>query len=90
MAELIDEARSVNPELDAVTVLNAADAQGRDNEEAATALGEVNGLRYLPQMIGRRKAFPNAASAGRCVVEQKPEDAKAVADISALADVAFA
>jgi chromosome partitioning protein len=84
VAELVTDAREINPALRAVTVLNAADAQGRDNDEAGAALREIAGLDVLPLTIGRRKAFPNAAARGRAVTEAIPRDAKAVAELHAL------
>ena len=84
VAELIREARDINPELRALIILNAADAQGRDNDDAATALREVVGLEVLDLSIGRRKAFPNAAAAGRAVTEYTPKDAKAIEELMAL------
>jgi chromosome partitioning protein len=84
MMTLLTEARAVNPEIRALAVLNAADAQGRDNQEAIAALNDIAGLQILPLTIGRRKAFPNAAAYGRAVTEATPRDAKAVAELSAL------
>jgi len=89
MAELIKEAREVNDQLRAFTVLNAADAQGSDNDDAAGELKEIGGFAYLPCAIVRRKAFPNAAAAGRSVIEHQPRDIKAIEEISALADAVF-
>jgi chromosome partitioning protein len=40
MAELVQEARELNPDLIANTILNVADAQGKDNEDAAEGLKE--------------------------------------------------
>jgi chromosome partitioning protein len=84
MAELVNDARAINPDLRAVSVLNAADAQGRDNDEAVEALREIAGIEVLPLTIGRRKAFPNAAAHGQAVTEAIPRDAKAVAELHAL------
>jgi chromosome partitioning protein len=89
MAAIVAEAREINPSLCAFVFLNAADAQGRDNTEAREALAELSGIRALDVMIVRRKAFPNAAAQGRGVVEMRPADAKALEELSALADVAF-
>ncbi len=83
VALLVKEARAVN-DLRALLLINAADAQGRDNEEAAELLREVEGMELLPFAIGRRKAFPNAASQGRAVIEQNPKDFKAVQELAAL------
>lgn len=84
IAELVKEAREINEGLKALMVLNAADAQGRDNEEAAQALQEAEGLELLPVIIGRRKAFPNAAASGRSVLENTPKDPKATEELQAL------
>ena len=89
VAELVQEAREINDQLRALAVLNAADAQGRDNEEAAQVLREVHGIALLPIMIGRRKAFPNAAAMGRAVIEQTPKDAKAVDELTALVQALY-
>ena len=91
MAELVAEARVLNERLEAFSVLNAADAQGRDNEEAAAALREVPGIAYLPGPVVRRKAFPNAAAVGRSVLEQSQgqRDPKAVGELEALARFVF-
>lgn len=89
MAELVTEAREVNEQLQAFTVLNAADAQGRDNDDAADALREIKGLILLPVTIGRRKAFPNAATAGCSVVEHQPKDAKAIEELYSLAQLLY-
>jgi chromosome partitioning protein len=84
VAALVTDARAINPDVRAVTVLNAADAQGRDNDDAVLALQEIPGIEILPLAIGRRKAFPNAAAHGRAVTEAVPRDAKAVAELQAL------
>src|ERR687884_1292837 len=84
MAELVKEAREINADLRALAVLNAADAQGKDNEEAAEAIREHEGLDLLPFTIGRRKAFPNAASSGKGATEHTPKDPKAVRELTAL------
>jgi len=82
-ADLVREAREVNEQLRAIVVLNEADAQGKDNEEAAASMREVQGLELAPLLIGRRKALPNAASAGLSVLEWN--DHKAIDEFSALA-----
>lgn len=84
MAELIKEARELNDQLRTLIVLNAADAQGRDNEDSAEALKEMPGMEILKVYVGRRKAFPNAAANGRAVSEYTPKDAKAIEEIQAL------
>jgi chromosome partitioning protein len=86
-AELIKEAREINEELRAVSVINAADPQGKDNEAAADALREVEGIELAPAFIVRRKAFPNAAAAGLSVLEY--DDPKAIEEFSRLAEMLF-
>jgi chromosome partitioning protein len=89
MAELIAEARELNDSLRACVLINAADARGQDNQEAIEAVEEVPGLEVLDVVIGRRKAFPNAAAAGRAVTEHTPKDAKAIEEMSQLAELLF-
>ena len=74
-AALVQEAREINNHLRAIAVLNEADPQGKDNQAAIDALGDVPGLELAPVMIVRRKAFPNAAAAGLSVLEY--DDSKA-------------
>jgi chromosome partitioning protein len=78
---LVAEARAVNEQLRAYAILNAADAQGRDNEDAAGALRTIEGIEALPFVVVRRKAFPNAFTAGLSVIEQHPQDPKAVEEL---------
>jgi len=89
MAELVKEAREINPPLRALALLNAADAQGTDNADAKEALQDVPGITLLPLIIGRRKAFPNAASGGKAITEHTPKDAKATGELHALLKVLF-
>jgi chromosome partitioning protein len=84
MAELVKEAREINPDLRAVSLLNAADSRGRDNEEAADALKDVSGIEGLPVTIGRRKVFPNATATGRGVTEYLPKNPKALLEFQKL------
>ena len=74
-ADLVREARGLNDRLRAIVVLNEADAQGKDNQEAAGSLREVEGVELAPLLIGRRKAFPNAASNGLSVLEWNDQKA---------------
>jgi chromosome partitioning protein len=75
-ALLVKEARETNDNLRAVAFLNKADPQGKDNEEAAAYLKDVEGLEAAPMMIVRRKAFPNAAASGLSVLEFNDPKAK--------------
>ena len=81
--ELITEARELNESLRAVAVLNAADPQGHDNEDAANLLRDNDALELAPSIIIRRKAFPNAAAGGLSVIEYG--DSKARVEFEELA-----
>lgn len=89
MAELVDEARKINPSLRALAVLNGADPTGSDNDDAAAALASYPQITYIPHPIRRRKSFANAAGAGMSVLEARPKDAKAVQEVKALAHIIF-
>jgi chromosome partitioning protein len=85
MIELLQEAREVNESLRAVSVLNAADAQGKDNESASALLSKrAPDIEHASQIIVRRKAFPNAAAAGLSVLEY--DDPKAREELTCLAE----
>ena len=91
IAALVDEARSVRDGLRAFAVLNCADPgeHSTDNAEAAAAVTDVPQFAYLPTPLRRRKAFSNAAGAGLSVLEIKPQDAKASAELNALVNALF-
>lgn len=91
IAALVDEARSVRDNLRAVAVLNCADPgeHSTDNTEAAAAVADVPQFEYLATPIRRRKAFANAAGAGLSVLEFKPHDKKAMAEMNALVSALF-
>ena len=55
-----------------------------DNAEAAAAVADVPQFDYLATPLRRRKAFANAAGAGLSVLEARPADPKAVAEMQAL------
>src|SRR5689334_8378245 len=82
ICHLVEEARTINPQLKAVSILSAADSSGNDNAEAAAALAENEVVGYLDAPIIRRKAFPNAAAHGRGITEHQPKDPKAVAELN--------
>ena len=86
-ADLVREAREINDRLRAITVLNEADPQGKDNQAATDALREVRGLEIAPVQIIRRKAFPNAAAAGLSVLEY--DDPKATDEFQQLTRFLF-
>lgn len=89
VASLLSEIRAVNPKLKAYAVINRADAQGVDNEDASGILRESEGLACLSVSIGQRKAFANAAAEGLGVIELKTQDKKAVAEIKTLCSTVF-
>ena len=86
---LVREAREINDRLRVVTVLNAADAQGKDNDEAAAAMREFAGFEYCDSVLIRRKAFPNAAAGGLSVLEHTPKDPKAIDELTRLVSHLF-
>ncbi len=81
VAQLVEEARIVNPDLKAVAVINCADSQGDDNQAAADVLKENPAIDFLDASLGRRKAFPNCNALGLSVLEGSPKDPKAVAEL---------
>lgn len=91
IGELIDEARSLRDGLQALAVLNAADPGSRslDNEQAIEAIRESTQFDYLDAPLGRRKAFANAAGSGLSVLEARPRDPKAIAELNALMAALF-
>lgn len=84
VAELVEEARVINPDLRALAFINRADARGNENAEAAELIQGKPALEFVPAAIGTRKAFANAAASGLSVTELRPQDPKAVEEISAL------
>jgi chromosome partitioning protein len=89
VAALVKEAREINPNLKAWAFLNGADPQGKDNAEARGAMTEVEGVETSDLVLVRRKAYPNAASLGRGIVETQPQDPKAIKELTELAKMAF-
>jgi chromosome partitioning protein len=89
MGSLVQEAREINPHLSAFALLNAADATGRDNQEALDALKEIAGIDTLPLIVGRRKVYPNAASEGRAVTEHRPRHPKALREMAHLISLLY-
>lgn len=67
-AELITEAREVNPDLRAVAVLNQADPAGKDNQATIDAVGEL-GAYEMAGILGDRKAYANGLAGGLSVIE---------------------
>ena len=77
-ASMVEEVTSTaNPDLVTLCVINCADTSGADNAGASQILAAMKGIDAViePTMV-RRKSFPNAASAGKGIVEWKDEKAK--------------
>lgn len=91
IAALVDEARAVRDGLTVYAFLNCADPgeSSSDNVEAAAAVADLPQFVYLPTPLRRRKAFSTAAGAGLSVLESKPADPKAVAELTTLVDAIF-
>ena len=83
------EIYTVNPALKSFSVLNRGDSQGKDNDGASEILKDAEGLSHFPFAIRQRKAFSNAAAEGLSVVELKPQDKKATAEIKMLCSALF-
>lgn len=84
VASLVGEMRTANPDLKAFAFINRADPRGQDNDEAAGIIKETEELAFIDTPLGSRKAFSNAAAKGLAVIEDKPKDSKATAEIEAL------
>jgi chromosome partitioning protein len=81
---LIAEVTPFNPTLRCLTFINKADARGTYKEEAGELLRGSTYLHFLDAAVGNRISFANAAAAGLGVLEMKPADEKAVAEINDL------
>lgn len=81
---LVNLAKAVNPDLRAVSFLNKAYPRNRDNDAAADLLRDSAEIDYLDTRICDRKAVSDAISEGRGVIEYRPRNPKAIAEITAL------
>lgn len=88
MADIAKEAISMRDGLRIVAVLNGADANGKDNAEAAAAVAEFSPIVYLDTPIGRRKGIAEAAGGGLSVLELSGNE-KSKAEMSALVAAIF-
>jgi chromosome partitioning protein len=84
VTELIEEILSINPTLKAFGFLSRAFPVGVDNAQAAEMISECESLTFIDAPLVSRKAYSNAASQGMAVVEWKPANRKAIAEINAL------
>jgi len=87
--ELINEARKINPKLKAKAVINGADAVGNDNKAAIDVVAQYPNIEYLDAPIGRRKSFASSIGYGQSVLEHKPKDRKAIAEVTKLLNIFF-
>lgn len=84
VSSLVEEIRTINPDLKVYTFINRSDSRGQDNDGAASLLKEVENMKFINVHIGTRKSFSNAAATGLGVTEVKPKDAKAITEITTL------
>jgi chromosome partitioning protein len=84
VSKLIDEIKTINPNLQSYSLINRADSKGQDNNDAAGFLGETTTLHFIDVVLGARKSFGNASASGLSVVELKPKDTKAITEIESL------
>ncbi len=89
MNNLVADARVANPDLRAFAMLSCADSTGHDNRDAVEALQAYKQLSYLPCPISRRKSVANAVGLGLSVLELKPKDDKAIAELKKLLHCVF-
>jgi chromosome partitioning protein len=87
-AQLVDDARTINPALRAYVFLNQTDprGQGSENLDTEDELLKFASLEYLDTPLGSRKAFGHAASTGLAVTElprqhYNPKAVKEIADL---------
>jgi chromosome partitioning protein len=86
---LIQEARAVRDGLRVIAMLNNADPQGHDNDDAAAAVADFPDMEYVATPIRRRKPIANAAGQGLSVLEYSPKDAKSIDEMTALVNAVF-
>lgn len=86
---IVNELKTVNPDLRALAIINQADCKGSDNLDAWEVIAECHELECLKVSIGQRKAFANAASYGLGVIELERPDKKADQEIIELYNCIF-
>lgn len=84
VATLVGQARGFNEKLRAVSFLSRADVTGNQNDDAAELIGEYDAITFMDTPLRNRKAFRTASAQGLAVVELRPRDPKAIAEINAL------
>lgn len=86
---VIDEVKGAHPSMRVIAVLNNADPQGHDNEDAAAAVADYPNMQYVATPIRRRKAIANAAGQGMSILEYSPKDQKGIEEMLALVESVF-
>lgn len=81
---LIAEMAPFNPGLLCLTFINKADARGTYKEDTADLLRESTLVQFIDTPLGNRISFANASALGLGVMEVKPVDEKAVAELTNL------
>ena len=86
MAELVDQAEGLNPQLEAFVVINRASSNpvvGETND-ARAYLEDFNRIALLSTVVRDRIAYRRAAAEGMAVNEMPKRDGKAVAEMQLL------
>jgi len=83
---LVEECRPINPNLEAIVLVNLASTHPRVEELAETReyLDELDGVSLARTVLRERIAFRKAARDGLAVVELRPADPKAAAEMESL------
>ena len=92
MSGIVSEAQAVRDvPLKCFAILNRADpgAAAADNRDARDALADWPAFTYLDASIHGRKAYANAGGMGLSVLEHKPKNPDAVAEIERLVSILF-
>ena len=91
MAELVAAAQEARGPFPALAVLSFAKpvAGSADNMAAAKIVSELPPLTYVDAPIVRREAYATAVGYGQSVMEARPRDRKAAAEITRLMDIIF-
>lgn len=85
MAALIEEASISNPKLEAFAVLNLAFPRGSDNSQTQDIIREdYPKLNLIEPPVVQRKAFSDGAGQGLSVLELKPRNPDAIAELIGL------
>jgi chromosome partitioning protein len=87
--KLLEDMRTINPRLRAVSFLYRADPVGTDNQESRDILADVTGIEFAGVTIVNRKAFGKAVALGLSVMELRQSDRKAMQEVLALYQYVF-